>query len=75
MTKKHFISLAGYVMDIEDEIIRRVRGEELLLTPEFVCHILEERLAEFCHSFNPHFKKDRWIGYIKGECGSSGGKR
>ncbi len=31
------------------------------------------RLASFCQSQNPAFKRDRWIGYINGENDSNGG--
>jgi hypothetical protein len=31
-------------------------------------------LADFCQSQNPHFNRNRWLGYIKGECGKNGGK-
>ncbi len=33
-----------------------------------------EELAAFCQGTNPRFKRDRWIAYIKGECGPNGGK-
>ncbi len=32
-------------------------------------------LVEFCRSQNPRFMEDRWLGYIRGENGPSGGKR
>lgn len=30
-------------------------------------------LAQFCRSQNPEFKRERWIGYVKGENGPNGG--
>jgi hypothetical protein len=32
-----------------------------------------ERLAEFCLEVNPRFKRERWLGYIKGLNGPNGG--
>jgi hypothetical protein len=34
-----------------------------------------EVLAEFCAGRNARFKRSRWLGYIRGECGPSGGQR
>jgi len=33
-----------------------------------------DRLARFCASQNPLFKRDRWLSYIAGEVGPNGGK-
>jgi hypothetical protein len=30
-------------------------------------------LASFCKEQNPAFMRDRWLSYIKGECGKNGG--
>jgi len=30
-------------------------------------------LADFCWDQNPRFNKARWLGYIQGTCGPSGG--
>ena len=32
-----------------------------------------EELADFCESQNHSFNRERWIGYINGECGPNGG--
>ena len=32
-----------------------------------------ERLADFCASQNPRFNRVRWLDYIAGKCGPSGG--
>lgn len=64
MTKKHFIALA--------DRIRRYRDGD----PQFrftQSQILI--LADFCQSQNPNFDRDRWVNYIAGKCGPSGGKR
>ena len=33
-----------------------------------------ETVAQACQSSNPRFMRERWLGYIAGECGSNGGK-
>jgi hypothetical protein len=30
-------------------------------------------LADFCAEQNPRFNRERWLGYIRGECGPNGG--
>ncbi len=57
MTKKHFIDLAD-----------TIRFQRDLFSDQAI-----EELARFCKSQNGQFNKERWIGYIKGECGPSGG--
>jgi hypothetical protein len=58
MSKKDFIALA-------DEM-RRVG-------PEFVQGPVLLGLVRFCRQQNPQFKEDRWLAYLRGECGPSGG--
>ncbi|MGL5934571.1 MAG: hypothetical protein ACRCZI_02995 [Cetobacterium sp.] len=58
MTKKHFIALADVIRDDINDF-----------TPNAI-----ERLANFCRSQNANFNKERWINYISGACGPSGGK-
>lgn len=58
MTKKHFIELADYI-----------RENKAIFPPKTI-----EVLAGFCHNQNSNFNKARWIGYIRGENGPSGGK-
>jgi hypothetical protein len=62
MTKKNFIALA--------DTIRCSNGTDFFFTGEQIA-----RLADFCHSQNTKFKRERWIGYINGENGPSGGKK
>jgi hypothetical protein len=57
MSKKHFIALADTI---------RMSAEP------FSARQIDE-LARFCKSQNGHFKTDRWIDYINGLCGPSGG--
>lgn len=58
MTKKHFIALADKIRE----------------TPGMFSHEQLEVLATFCREQNPNFNRTRWILYIDGECGPSGGK-
>lgn len=58
MSKKHFIALA-----------EKLRDTPIIFTDEQLY-----LLASFCEEQNHKFKTSRWIGYIRGECGPSGGK-
>jgi hypothetical protein len=60
MTKKHFIVLAKYLIDTAG-YCEPFSQKQL------------EHLANFCHSQNPHFNEDRWLGYIAGTNGPNGG--
>ena len=62
MTKKNFIALADYLKDTVN------------YCPAFTPTQLEH-LANFCHSQNPNFNRERWLRYIAGENGQNGGKR
>jgi hypothetical protein len=57
MSKKNFIQLANHI-----------RTASVPFTKEHL-----ELLADFCRSQNPRFMRERWLGYIRGECGSNGG--
>jgi hypothetical protein len=61
MSKKHFIKLAEYIRDAQ--------GYCEPFTAKQI-----EHLANFCHSQNPAFKRNRWIDYIARKCGPNGGK-
>lgn len=63
MTKKHFIALADAI-----RIGNRFAGLETF-SQEAI-----NQLADFCQSQNSDFKRDRWLEYIAGKCGKSGGK-
>jgi hypothetical protein len=65
MTKKHFIALADAL-----RAVRPVFG-----TPDQLKQWARdvEAVAEFCAGQNGLFKRDRWMGYIAGECGPCGG--
>ena len=62
MSKKDFIALA--------DIIRKVNADDSA-TP-FTDFQIDE-LADFCQSQNPNFDRYRWLDYIAGRCGPSGG--
>lgn len=57
MTKKHFIALANVIKNDIHDF-----------TPNAI-----ERLADFCQAENFNFNRDRWMDYIAGKCGPSGG--
>lgn len=59
MTKKHFIALADLI-----------KSDIHDFTPNAI-----ERLADYCEAENPRFNRERWLDYINGKCGPSGGKR
>lgn len=61
MTKKQFIALADFISDAEG-------------THKSFTDVQIEYLADFCHSQNPAFKRERWLEYIKGNCDPNGGK-
>jgi|688.fasta_scaffold334975_1 hypothetical protein len=71
MSKKHFIKLA--------DTIRRYNANTFppggnIVSPIQFGHTQILALADFCQAQNPHFNRSRWLGYIAGECGPSGGK-
>ena len=65
MTKKNFIALADFL-------------KALTITPNnggtFTLYQIEQ-LADFCQSQNSNFNRERWLGYITGTNGPSGGAR
>lgn len=65
MTKKHFIALADRIVKSApaDRSAYGIYNESVI-----------KDLADFCQAQNPNFNRERWIGYIKGECGKNGGK-
>ena len=64
MTKQHFISLANTLIGF-----REVWGD----SPEF--RALLVMLANWCQDQSPRFDKQRWLGYIEGKVGPSGGRK
>ena len=62
MSKEDFIALA--------DVIKRINRNRVPFTTEQIA-----ALADFCASQNDLFKRERWLGYISGEVGSSGGTK
>lgn len=85
MSKKHFIALADVVkaleppaLPFEDKPVDTWSKEEYqdmqyALGADRLWGEMRDTLADFCQAQNPNFKRDRWIGYINGECGSNEG--
>jgi hypothetical protein len=61
MSKKHFIALADHIRDYN-------LGGDTDFTESQL-----NALAFFCEQQNPNFNRERWLGYIAGECGPNGG--
>lgn len=62
LTKKDFIVLADYISGFNKYAVgARFTTNQITV------------LANFCEQQNPNFNRERWISYIKGECGPSGG--
>jgi hypothetical protein len=57
MSKKDFVKLADYI-----------RTNREVFTDRAI-----EVLADFCKSQNGNFLRERWLSYIVGACGPSGG--
>lgn len=66
MSKKDFIALADEIM--EHNRVALNRHDMSGFTSDQI-----QSLADFCQSQNSNFMRDRWLGYISGECGSNGG--
>jgi hypothetical protein len=70
MSKKDFIALANSVRGLQP-----LNGQGTILAQRAEdWGRLVYALADFCEQQNPNFNRVRWIGYIKGENGPSGGK-
>lgn len=67
MNKKDFIALA--------DTLRPLLGANQDAPIPVSQRIVLKYLADFCESQNPRFDRERWLGYIAGECGPNGGKR
>ena len=71
MTKKDFIALADAIRAYNQQAFKAGTNT---VSPLKFTHTQLYVLADFCASQNPRFMRDRWLGYIAGECGPSGGK-
>lgn len=77
MSKKDFIELADYVRGIQPtpneygQGIYHAGDGFIAATKQW--EVTRDALARFCSRQNPRFNRERWLGYIAGECGPSGG--
>ena len=68
MTKKDFIALADTIRAHNTQTLYvGVAHDACFLSPHL------KTLAAFCHSCDPRFNHERWLDYIRGECGPNGG--
>jgi len=68
VTKKHFIELADQLkLTKPTEQYRPAEFEQW----ESDC----KAVANACHASNSAFNRTRWIDYVNGKCGPSGGAR
>jgi hypothetical protein len=68
MTKKTFIALADSIR--EHNVVSGNNTDYTAFTTNQI-----EALADFCQSQNSNFNRDRFLGYIAGTNGPSGGAR
>ncbi len=67
MSKKDFIALANSIREVNRHA--EATGQSELAFNDYQI----EALADFCQSQNSNFNRDRWLDYIAGKCGPSGG--
>jgi hypothetical protein len=68
MTKKHFIALA-------DALRAEKPGDNWDPNKRVQWDLDVKAIANFCAEQNPRFDRERWLGYIAGTNGPSGGAR
>lgn len=66
MTKKHFIELADALRKTKPSSA----DDDHVHTP---WESTVSDVADFCLNQNPRFDRSRWVDYINGKCGPSGG--
>jgi hypothetical protein len=62
MSKKQFVALAESIR--EHNRLAKFNGENAFTVDQLAA------LARFCAAENPRFKRERWLDYIAGRCGS-----
>lgn len=81
MQKRHFIALADHLR-LPGQLPARIdrvleyyghQNEDGLKTQ--LLNEIALELCHFCKSQNGQFNQERWLGYIRGENGPSGGSR
>ncbi len=75
MTKRHFIALADMIRDLNPALCNAGHGPKVEDGREMQYNDTIEVLARFCAEQNPQFDRARWLGYIAGTNGPSGGKK
>ena len=71
MSKKHFIALADAIKSYNQGSFEH--GTNITSPLQFT-HTQILSLADFCKSQNYNFNRGRWLDYIAGKCGPSGGQ-
>lgn len=74
MTKKHFIELARGLIALRENALADVTTPQMRSGRLTQWLNTRNALADFCKSQNPRFDRERWLDYIAGKCGPSGGK-
>ncbi len=70
MLKKHFIALADAISFYNRQSYSQVPAYRKVSFTDDQLAVL----ADFCQSQNYNFNRERWLGYIHGDCGPCGGK-
>lgn len=68
MSKKHFIALADAMRPVLN-----ADGVNELTGVTSKANVIDA-LIRFCHEQNPNFMEGRWMDYLNGDCGPSGGQ-
>ncbi len=74
MTKQNFIALADVLRAFEQRMTDAGKTSLIRRDGFVTLTQLTHELASFCHSQNPRFNRERWLGYIAGTNGKNGGK-
>jgi hypothetical protein len=75
MSKKHFIELADCLRDLYPKALSGGYRAEQTEGAVEQWEATRDALADFCAKQNPQFNRSRWIGYINGDNGPSGGTK
>lgn len=68
MTKKDFITLANAIREHNAQLSCISNARDIFTNSQLAI------LADFCAAQNPNFDRQRWLDYIAGNAGPSGGK-
>ena len=68
MTKKDFIALADAIRAHDAQLSCISNARDTFTESQLAI------IASFCATQNPNFNRQRWLDYIAGNCGASGGK-